>query len=163
MTPLPGTSDSEGQGSAGGRHDRGSEADNTEMERTENGRVLLYRLQGATSRDIHRDSGRFVSVDTAARFWSHVDRTPECWLWTGHVNEDGYGQFKVTDEPGRYRTVRAHRWAWEAARGPVPAGLTLDHLCRRPACVRPDHLDPCTNAENLRRRHARRRAERASP
>jgi hypothetical protein len=159
MSPLPGTSDSEGQESAAGRQYQRSEADKRTTEVAENDRALLYGLQGVTSRDNQRDSGRFVAGDTADRFWSQVERTSDCWLWTGHVNRDGYGQFKITDRPGHYRTVRAHRWAWEATHGPVPAGLTLDHLCGRPACVRPDHLDPCTAAENLRRRHARRRTE----
>ena len=127
------------------------------MEVTDNGGAPLYRLQGASSRNT-RESGRFVATDEAARFWSLVDRQDSCWLWTGHRNRDGYGQFKVTVQPGTYRTVRAHRWAWQAANGPVPDGLTLDHLCGQTACVRPEHLEPCTNAENLRRRHARRRA-----
>jgi HNH endonuclease len=159
MSRLPGTSDSEGQELAEGRQDQRSEADKRTTEVAENDRSSLYRLQGASS----RDSGRFVAGDTADRFWSQVERTSDCWLWTGHVNRDGYGQFKVTDRPGHYRTVRAHRWAWEVTHGPVPAGLTLDHLCGRPACVRPDHLDPCTAAENLRRRHARRRTEGSRP
>jgi len=157
--PPPGTSDSEGQESAAGRPNQRSEADETTTEVAENYQTGLYRLQGVTS----RDSGRFVLGDTADRFWAQVDRRSGCWLWTGHVNRDGYGQFKVTDRPGHYRTVRAHRWAWEAEHGPVPAGLTLDHLCGRPACVRSDHLDPCTAAENLRRRHARRRVEGTTP
>jgi HNH endonuclease len=157
MTTTPEASGGESTGSAKGRQDRPSGAVEATTEVPEKDRALLYRLQGVTSRDSHRDGGRFVSGDTAARFWSQVDRTPTCWLWCGHVNRDGYGQFKVTDRPGHYRTVRAHRWAWEDVNGPVPAGLTLDHLCGRPTCVRPDHLDPCTNAENLRRRHARRR------
>jgi hypothetical protein len=159
MSRLPGTSDSEGPESAAGRPNQPSEADKRATEVADNYRAGLYRLQGVTS----RDSGRFVPGDTADRFWSQVDRTSDCWLWTGHVNRDGYGQFKVTDRPGHYRTVRAHRWAWEAEHGPVPAGLTLDHLCGHPACVRPDHLDPCTAAENLRRRHARRRIEGTTP
>jgi len=159
MSRLPGTSDSEGQESAEGRQDQRSEADKRTTEVAENDRTSLYRLQGASS----RDSGRFVAGDTADRFWSQVERTSDCWLWTGHVNRDAYGQFKVTDRPGHYRTVRAHRWAREVTHGPVPAGLTLDHLCGRPACVRPDHLDPCTAAENLRRRHARRRTEGSRP
>jgi hypothetical protein len=156
---FPGTSASEGQGSAEGRQDRGSGAEERRVEVAENDRALLYRLQGATSRDSDRDNGRFVAGDIAERFWAQVELTSGCWVWTGHLNRDGYGQFKVTDRPGHYRTVRAHRWAWEAAHGPVAAGLTLDHLCGRPACVRPEHLDPCTAAENLHRRHARRRSE----
>jgi hypothetical protein len=159
MSTLPGTSDSEGQESAAGRHNQPSGADKRATEVAEKYRAVLYRLQGVTS----RDSGRFVPGDIADRFWAQVDRTADCWLWTGHLNRDGYGQFKVTDRPGHYRTVRAHRWAWEAEHGPVPPGLTLDHLCGRPACVRPDHLDPCTAAENLRRRHVRRRTEGTTP
>ena len=154
-----GTSGSEGLGSAGGRQDRGSGADDRTSEVAGNDRASLYRLQGVSSRDIDRDAGRFVAGDEAARFWSQVDKGADCWLWIGHRNRDGYGQFKVTDRPGHYRTVRVHRRAWEATHGPVPEGLTLDHLCGQPACVRPEHLEPCTNAENLRRRHARRRAE----
>jgi hypothetical protein len=154
-----GTTGSEGPVPADGRHGQASEAVDQQMEVAEKGRIGLYRLQGLSSRDRARDSGRFVAGDEAARFWSQVERGAGCWLWTGHRNRDGYGQFKVTDRPGRYRTVRAHRWAWEATHGPIPAGLTLDHLCGQPACVRAEHLDPCTHAENLRRRHARRRAE----
>jgi HNH endonuclease len=150
-------------GSAIGRQGQGSEADHRSVEVTENDRALLYRLQGATSRDADRDGGRFVAGDEVTRFWSQVDRGAGCWLWMGHRNRDGYGQFKVTDRPGDYRTVRAHRWAWESANGPVPEGLTLDHLCGQPACVRPGHLEPCTNAENVRRRHARRRSEGTTP
>jgi HNH endonuclease len=146
------------EGAAGARNDP-SEADTGPLEVAENDRTSLYPFQGATSSDSHRDSGRFQPSDEAARFWAQVDHTDTCWMWQGHRDRDGYGRFKVTILPGHYRTVRAHRWAWEAVNGPVPAGLTLDHLCGRPACVRPDHLDPCTNAENLRRRHARRRTE----
>lgn len=55
-----------------------------------------------------------------------------CLLWTGSLNNKGYG--KIGD---RY----AHRVTYELARGPIPAGLELDHLCRTPACVNPDHLE----------------------
>jgi hypothetical protein len=156
-------SEAERAGSAAGRQDQGSEATSHKAEVAENYRTMLYPLQGATSRDSDRDGGRFRPGDEASRFWSQVDRSGGCWVWEGHRDRDGYGRFKVTVRPGAYRTVRAHRWAWEAAHGPVPAGMTLDHLCGLPACVRPDHLDPCTNTENLRRRHARRRTEGTTP
>jgi hypothetical protein len=35
--------------------------------------------------------------------------------------------------------------------GPIPDGLTIDHLCRTPACVNPEHMEPVTMAENIRR------------
>lgn len=69
-----------------------------------------------------------------------------CWLWTGSIDRDGYGR-------ARYKGVprRAHRILYETERGPIPAGLVLDHKCRNPGCVNPDHLEPVTQAENIRR------------
>ncbi len=45
----------------------------------------------------------------------------------------------------------AHRWAYEQARGAIPDGMHLDHLCRNTLCVNPDHLQAVTARENLRR------------
>jgi hypothetical protein len=144
-------------GPAEGWQNEGSEATERTGERTENDPGDLYRSHGAIS----GDSGRFRPERTEAdRFWSKVDRNgPEgCWLWLGQLNTWGYGHFRRTLAPGHHVTVKAHRFAYALAVGPIPPGLTLDHLCGRPACVRPDHLDPVTAAENLRRRHARRRS-----
>lgn len=80
------------------------------------------------------------------RFWSKVEFTDTCWLWRSGVRGGGYGAFKVN---GHH--VQAHRWAYEAMIGPIPDGLTLDHLCRIRPCVRPAHLEPVTFAENVRR------------
>ena len=46
----------------------------------------------------------------------------------------------------------AHRVAWEDARGPIPDGLTIDHLCRVRNCVNVEHLELVTIAENNRRK-----------
>ena len=109
-----------------------------------------YRLQGATC----RNAGWFTAEQTEEdRFWSKVELGPDCWLWQGRPNRFGYGQFRGI----RGRMIMAHRFAYVLLRGPIPAGLTLDHLCETPACVRPSHLEPVTNSENLRRRHARKR------
>lgn len=70
----------------------------------------------------------------------------DCWLWTGAKTGDDYG---VIIEGGR--KVGAHRWLYERLVGPVPEGLDLDHLCRRHDCVNPDHLEPVTHQENIRR------------
>jgi hypothetical protein len=85
----------------------------------------------------------------------HARRTPEdftidevtgCWLWSRHLNTDGYGQ------KGDRRVMRhAHIVYWERANGPVPDGLELDHLCRQRSCVNPAHLEPVTHLENIRR------------
>ena len=82
------------------------------------------------------------------RFWDKVDKTdPDgCWRWLGFLSSKGYGAFSE-----RRVTTPAHRWAYERVVGPIPAGLQVDHLCRKPSCVNPDHLEPVTNRENLRR------------
>ena len=124
----------------------------------------LYRSADAASRDNRDNRGRFRPAQAEAdRFWSTVDLSDRdgCWLWTGHTTADGYGRFPLTSSR---REVRAHRYAWGLLNGPVPAGRVLDHLvppdgpCTSTLCVRPSHLEPVTNSENLRRRHARRRA-----
>lgn len=68
-----------------------------------------------------------------------------CWVWTRALSK-GYGQKWVDG-----RTVKAHTWSYERAYGPVPDGLVLDHLCRQRDCVNPDHLEPVTQGENMRR------------
>lgn len=82
-------------------------------------------------------------------FWSHVDKDGPngCWLWTLKPHWTGYGKFKARGK----RQVLPHRYAYELLVGPIPAGLTLDHLCRTPLCLNPDHLEPVTMAENIRR------------
>ncbi len=69
-----------------------------------------------------------------------------CWLWTGVRTTEGYGQVW---RDGRMRM--AHREVYELLRGPIDHGLVLDHLCRTPACVNPDHVEPVTQAENVQR------------
>jgi hypothetical protein len=87
-----------------------------------------------------------LSLDPELRFWRYVDKTEGgCWLWTG-AEANGYGRFSL-----RGRVVPAHRFAYERLIGSVPEGLTIDHLCRRPACVNPDHLEPVTGRENTQR------------
>jgi hypothetical protein len=85
-------------------------------------------------------------TDNEARFWSKVRKTDTCWLWTAALTSAGYGRFKIDG-----KTKTAHRWLYEHLNGPLAPGLQLDHLCRIPACVRPDHLEPVTARENLYR------------
>ena len=81
------------------------------------------------------------------RFWSKVEKTESCWLWRGNQFRNGYGYFGVTEGEGRL----AHRFSYEELVGPIPEGLTIDHLCRVRACVNPSHLEAVTLRENIRR------------
>ena len=86
---------------------------------------------------------KFTKWDHATpeeRFWAKVDKTDDCWLWTANRTNAGYGHFWLDR-----RMVLAHRFAYELLIGPIPDGLTLDHLCRVRACVNPAHLEAVTN------------------
>lgn len=81
------------------------------------------------------------------RFWAKVLKTDEgCWIWIAGKSTKGYGKFNLGG-----RTVSAHRLSYEWARGPIPEGRELDHLCRNRACVKPDHLEPVAHHENVLR------------
>ncbi len=96
-------------------------------------------------------------LDEDARFWSKVNKTTDCWLWTGTIlkssvqSRNGYGLFHPRQREGSPNLVYAHRYAYEAIKGPIPAGLQIDHLCRVHNCVNPDHLEAVTQLENMRR------------
>lgn len=85
------------------------------------------------------------------RFWSKVDKGPECWTWRGAVHPNGYGSWTVTYDGRRQTSVRPHRVAWFDIRGPIPDGLVLDHLCRNQVCVNPDHLEIVSQSVNISR------------
>lgn len=84
--------------------------------------------------------------------WERVHITDGCWNWVGYAQR-GYGVFEKRIAGIRYRG-RAHRVVYELLVGPIPEGLTIDHLCRNTLCVNPDHLEPVTGAENVRRANA---------
>ncbi len=75
-----------------------------------------------------------------------------CWLWLGELNSAGYGRISQgNNKIGKRVRSLAHRVSYELAKGPVPEGFDLDHLCRVPCCINPDHLEPVTRSENNRR------------
>lgn len=72
-----------------------------------------------------------------------------CWLWQGPVASNGYG--RVSWKATRYY---AHRVAYELHVGPIADGKVIDHLCRKPLCVNPAHLEPVSIRENVVRGEA---------
>lgn len=87
------------------------------------------------------------STTLEERFWAKVHKTPTCWNWTGASNR-GYGYIGLG--PGKGQDV-AHRVAYRLLVGPIPDGLTIDHLCRNRGCVNPDHMEPVTTKVNVLR------------
>lgn len=90
------------------------------------------------------------------RFWSKVRKNgplpkhrPElgrCWRWLGKINSQGQSCFWMDG-----RDQLAYRVAYTFLKGPIPQGLTLDHLCRNRECPNPNHTEPVTLRENIRR------------
>lgn len=87
-----------------------------------------------------------LELSNLQRFFHYVKFTDTCWLWLGGKQSEGYGHFHLQGQ-----NVYAHRYAYEFCVGPIPNGLTIDHLCRVRACVNPDHLEPVTTRENTLR------------
>lgn len=74
----------------------------------------------------------------------------DCWLWDGARDKDGYG-LRAIRRAQKTTNLKAHRLVYEALVGSIGSGLELDHLCKNPGCVNPNHLEPVTREENRRR------------
>jgi len=113
------------------------------------GAVELLRKTDARRGHVKGAPARFISGHNR-RGTTNLDRyivVGECWVWTGPINRKGYGYCQV----GGVRK-NAHRAVYERQHGELPRTLHLDHLCRNTRCVRPEHMEPVTAAENNRRK-----------
>lgn len=122
--------------------------------RDERGRRLTStgRLVRSYRADNERSiTTRYTPMDV--RFWAKVEKASpdDCWLWKGKKQASGYGRFTTSDQ----RQISAHRIAWELTNGPIPEGLTIDHVrergCTSRLCCNPAHMEPVSRGENSRR------------
>lgn len=90
-------------------------------------------------------TGVYPRKDINDRFFEKVSKSDACWVWIG-AKRHGYGAFGV----GR-KSVPAHRMSLLLAGKSIPDGYDVDHLCRNPECVNPEHLEAVTHRENVQR------------
>lgn len=94
--------------------------------------------------------------DIQEYFWSRVDRSGDCWLWTASKTARGYGKLRVDG-----KQAYAHRVAYELTNGAIPDGLVICHHCDNPPCCNPAHLFMGTQGDNMRDRDAKGRLKAA--
>lgn len=84
-------------------------------------------------------------TDPSKRFWSKVNKTDSCWLWTASTHKFGYGAFNV-----RGKVYTGHAYSWYLAHNSFPSkGQVIMHTCDNPTCVNPQHLQIATQKENV--------------
>lgn len=96
-------------------------------------------------------------LSIVVRFWSKVDRSGDCWLWTGQVNNQGYGRLDLWTD-NKHERVLSHRLAYAFFSGEDVTGLVIRHDCDTPRCCNPAHLRTGTQADNMRDAVERNRA-----
>lgn len=92
----------------------------------------------------------YLKYNTIEDIRNRVKIVDGCWLWPTK-SSDGYVSIYMGGGKAHPVVVMAHRLSYEMAKGPIPTGLVLDHLCRNPSCVNPDHLEPVTQRTNILR------------
>lgn len=97
-----------------------------------------------------------IEVETCKKYidriYSRIYPEPNsgCWIWAGAHDKKGYGNARFPVN-GVNKVQNVHRIVYVIEKGEIPKGYDLDHLCRNPACVNPDHLEVVNRSENVKR------------
>lgn len=91
-----------------------------------------------------------VDTKLKERFFNFIERDGDCWIWIGHVTQNGYGQIKY-----KSKALAAHRLSYEIHKGPISEGMYICHSCDNPRCVNPEHLWEGTHTDNMRDMYAK--------
>jgi hypothetical protein len=90
-----------------------------------------------------------TSLSHPSEILTPVDLSTPCVLWTGATN-GRYGQKRHNG-----RVAYVHRLAWEQRHGPIPQGMTIDHLCLTKLCTNVLHMELVTREVNGSRANPR--------
>lgn len=109
--------------------------------------IAEQRTQGRAASNKGGDMKRLSQQPLDVWFWPRIRKTESgCWEWQGAQFNGGYGRIKYDGQD-----QVAHRVAYLVLVGPIPEGMTLDHLCRNRICVNPEHLEPVDMRTNVLR------------
>lgn len=92
-----------------------------------------------------------MKISESERFIRKVKKTDYCWLWTGYLKPNGYGQFRGS------KSMLAHRSSYFIFIGDIPENMNVLHMCDNPPCVNPAHLFLGTQKDNMRDMHSKNR------
>ena len=90
-----------------------------------------------------------LTAEAFNRFHANINQNmrSRCHVWMGSKDMKGYGRFGCNG-----KQYLAHRIAFHLATGLEPGYLVVNHKCKNPSCVNPEHLERITDAENRKYR-----------